>query len=79
MFLGSTNASSKGHKMDNKILRLPDVKIITQLSRSSIYAMAAKNIFPKPIRIGIRAVGWLEGDVQEWISARINASRSRAL
>ena len=34
--------------------------------------------FPKPIRLGLRAVGFLEHELDEWIEARIKASRSPA-
>jgi len=27
--------------------------------------------FPKPIKLGARAVGWLESEIEEWLQARI--------
>jgi prophage regulatory protein len=45
------------------------------LCRSSIYAAIKKGTFPAPIRLGERAVGWLESDVNFWLAERINASR----
>ncbi len=53
-----------------KILRLPDVKALTGLSRSSIYLYIQSGFFPSPMKIGVRSVGWLESDIQEWISTR---------
>ncbi len=32
--------------------------------------------FPEPIKIGARAVAWVEEEVDAWIEARIEASRS---
>jgi prophage regulatory protein len=52
------------------ILRLPDVKARTGLSRSTIYAYAKQGIFPKPILIGVRAVGWASQDIDDWVSQR---------
>ena len=64
--------------MSNKILRLPDVKIKTGLSRSTIYLHMSKGIFPKAISLGYRAVGWLEADIEQWLNERICASQDKA-
>jgi len=61
--------------MSHTILRLPQVKSRTGLSRSSIYLRMANGEFPESISLGGRAVGWLEHDVDEWIVARIEESR----
>jgi prophage regulatory protein len=60
------------------ILRLPDVKRSTGLSRSTIYLRISQGTFPKPISLGGRAVGWLEGEVQQWLQRRIEASRGES-
>ena len=57
------------------ILRLPDVKRSTGLSRSTIYLRVAQGTFPKPVHLGERSVGWLEAEVQEWLQCRIESSR----
>ena len=62
--------------MNNKILRLPAVKERTGLSRSSIYSHISHGQFPKPIGLGARAVGWLDADIESWLSERIKQSRS---
>ncbi len=65
--------------MDNRILRLPEVKSVTGLSRSSIYLSISKNEFPKPIRLGIRSVGWSEREIQKWLSSKISSNKKRCL
>lgn len=55
----------------NKIIRLKQVCIVTGLSRSSIYRMIAENRFPKSVRLEGKSVGWVEVEVQKWISDRI--------
>ncbi len=61
---------------DYKILRLPEVKTQTGLSRSSIYLRIAHSSFPKQFSLGGgRAVGWLEADIQNWIKERLAESR----
>ncbi len=58
------------------ILRLPDVKLQTGLSRSAIYQRIADCSFPKQFSLGGgRAVGWLESDIQNWIKQRLAESR----
>jgi prophage regulatory protein len=64
--------------MGPRILRLPDVKTRTGLSRSSIYKFVSAGMFPAPIRIGTRAIGWLDDEVEAWMLARIHSSRARA-
>ena len=62
--------------MSHTILRLPAVKTITGLSRSTIYLRIAYGTFPKPVGLGGRAVGWLEAEIQEWLQRRIEVSRT---
>jgi prophage regulatory protein len=64
--------------MMHTILRLPEVKRSTGLSRSTIYFRIAQGNFPKPVSLGGRAVGWLEAEIQEWLQRRIEASRNSA-
>jgi prophage regulatory protein len=61
--------------MTSRILRLPNVKSHTGLSRSSIYLRVSQGTFPKPISLGGRAVGWLEADVIGWVTLRVALSR----
>ena len=58
-----------------RILRLPEVKNRTGLSRSTIYQRSAAGDFPPRIHLGPRAVGWLESDVTRWLSEQIERSR----
>jgi prophage regulatory protein len=61
--------------MTKVILRLPTVKARTGLSRSTIYSRITEGSFPRPISLGARAVGWLESDIESWVSSRLEASR----
>ncbi|MEH6445760.1 MAG: AlpA family transcriptional regulator [Oceanospirillaceae bacterium] len=61
--------------MFNKIIRLPEVKVRTGLSTSTIYLHMSKGLFPKAISLGERAVGWLEADIEQWLDKRIAASK----
>jgi prophage regulatory protein len=61
-----------------KIIRIKEVSKRCSLSRSSIYAMAAKGIFPNKVSIGARAVGWVESDIDEWIANCVSVSKANA-
>jgi prophage regulatory protein len=62
---------SKRHiEMQDKIYRRPDVESLVGVSRSTIYAMIADGSFPKPIKLGKRAVGWRQSDVLTWLDSR---------
>ncbi len=58
------------------LIRLPSVCKATGLGRSMIYQLEATQRFPRRIRIGVRAVGWLETEVQQWIAERVKAHRA---
>lgn len=62
--------------MTNFILRLPAVKQRTGLSRSTIYLRISHGEFPAPISLGGRTVGWVESEVDEWISRQIADARA---
>ena len=57
------------------ILRRKQVQERTGLSRSTIYLRIAQGTFPKTISLGARAVGWLESEIDEWLSTRVEMSR----
>ena len=57
--------------MTHSILRLPDVKASTGLSRSTIYLRITQGVFPKPVSLGGRAVGWPAHEVAALNAARI--------
>jgi prophage regulatory protein len=59
----------------DRALRLRQVSQLTGLGRSMIYQMQAEGRFPKRIKLGERAVGWLESEVRHWLATRIDASR----
>lgn len=61
--------------MANAVLRLPLVKARTGLSRSTIYLRIAEGTFPKLVSLGARAVGWLESDIEQWLTSRLEESR----
>jgi len=61
--------------MSESILRLKAVKERVGLSRSTIYARVKPGEFPEPIALGVPAVGWLDAEIEEWLSEQIRRSR----
>jgi prophage regulatory protein len=59
-----------------KVLRLPEVMARIGLCRASLYLYINKGSFPKQISIGPRAVGWLEHEIDAWLTARIQTRRA---
>ena len=66
------------------IIRRKQVEARTGLSRSSIYARLRHNpkrpgdydpTFPKPVSVGAKAVGWIEGEIDAWLTTQVKKSR----
>ena len=55
----------------DRLIRLPDVENVTGCKKSTLYALMAKNEFPKPLRLSTRMVAWPESAVLQWVQDRI--------
>ena len=70
-----TDTTIRKAMASTSLLRLPEVKRRTGLSRSTIYLRTQRGEFPSSIILGGRAVAWLESEIDEWIRDRVKASR----
>ena len=61
--------------MHSQILRRKDVEAMIGLSRSTIYKLISQDMFPKPVQLGTRAVGWRLSDIEDWLNTRTSAVR----
>ena len=50
------------------------VEARTGLSTSLLYAEMARGRFPRPYRVGPKAVAWKAAEVDEWINSRVRAA-----
>jgi len=58
-----------GSLEDMAILRLPDVRQLTGLKRSTIYERMTNGSFPRAVSLGTRAIGWRRGDIRAWLQS----------
>jgi len=57
------------------IWRLHTVMARSGLPRSTIYHKMSQDEFPQTVNLGLRSVGWISAEVEEWIQDRIDESR----
>lgn len=60
-----------------RLLRRPEVESRVGLKRSTIYRLMDAGEFPRPVQITRVAVGWVEAEIDEWITRRVAASHRR--
>ena len=58
------------------LLRRPEVERETGLSRSTIYERMEAGTFPRPLRVGPRAVRWPANEIEAWKAAQPIATRN---
>jgi prophage regulatory protein len=56
-----------------RILRIRDVKAKTGLSDSQVYELIARSEFPMQLKLGPKAVGWVEAEIEAWIKDKMDA------
>ena len=58
----------------DRLLRLSEVVARTALGRTTIYRKMGEGTFPRPLKIGARAVRWPESEIEAWLAARPRAT-----
>ena len=61
---------------NQSLIRLPEVLKRTGFGKAWIYRLISEGRFPAPVKIGIRAVAFVESEVDEWIQSVIETSRN---
>ena len=61
---------AEGHR----VLSTRQVVDRTTLSRATLWRLQKKGLFPRSFQISPGRVGWLEGDVLAWLSAKAGQS-----
>ena len=64
-------AESTSRSTPIRILRLAQVIDMTGLGKTKIYELQAQGRFPMSVRITAHSVGWVEQEVQAWLTGRL--------
>ena len=62
--------------INQSLIRLPEVLKRTGFGKAWIYRLISEGRFPAPVKIGVRAVAFIESEVDEWIQSVIETSRN---
>ena len=62
----------------DRFIRMPEAVQITGKSRATLYRHMDSGIFPKPRRIGLRAIAWRLSDINRWMDGCEEAGVSGA-
>lgn len=60
-----------------RIVRLPAVIARVGLCRSSIYNRLRSGEFPKPVRLGKRAMGFVDREIDAWLQSAVDHRSSK--
>ena len=52
-----------------RLLRIDQVLEVVGVSKSVLYEMIGRNEFPRPVRISLRAVGWHQWEIDDWLES----------
>lgn len=61
---------------NQSLIRLPEVLKRTGFGKAWIYRLISEGRFPAPVKIGVRAVAFIDSEVDEWIRSVIETSRN---
>jgi prophage regulatory protein len=54
-----------------RLLRLPEVCDRVALKKAGVYKAVREGRFPRPLKLGKRAVAWRERAINDWIAERM--------
>lgn len=62
--------------INQSLIRLPEVLKRTGFGKAWVYRLISEGRFPAPVKIGVRAVAFVESEVDQWIQSVIETSRN---
>ncbi len=70
--------NTKLNTVPDKLVRIKTVVELTGLSKSYIYDLSRKGLFPKCVSLvpGGTSVAWVEREVSDWVKQRITSRAS---
>jgi prophage regulatory protein len=61
-----------------RLMKRPEVEGLTGLSRSAIYDLMTRGVFPRTVKLGPKSVAWVDEEIRQWIADRIAARDAKA-
>ena len=61
----------------NRLIRFPEVMRKTGFGKAWLYRLISEERFPQPVKIGIRAVAFVENEIDVWILAAIKKRKCK--
>ncbi|SDZ69514.1 transcriptional regulator, AlpA family [Variovorax sp. YR266] len=78
----AARAAAASHAADivnaDRLVRLPEVRFLTGLGKSSIYEAVKAGTFPQAVRVTDYAVAWRKSEIDRWIAARPSVTEPTA-
>ena len=62
----------------DRLLRRQEVETRCGIARATIYRLMRCGEFPEPLKVGPRAVRWLESEIETWLAERPRATGEAA-
>lgn len=56
--------------VDDPVYRMRDTTRATGLARSTIYGLIERGVFPSPMKLGTRSIGWRQSVIEKWLASR---------
>ncbi len=58
---------------ENKLILVSDVRLLTCLSKTTIYREIRRGVFPKPLRLARNRIAWKHAEILNWLAERAAA------
>lgn len=70
-------ASGTNHETTRptRVIRKRQVLERIGLSDTTLWRMVRDRRFPAPLQLSANAIGWREGDVEDWLATRVTTTR----
>lgn len=65
-------------KDQSVFLRYPEVAVLLNISKESLYRWQRVGVFPKPTKYGPRCVGWPRHVIEQWVADKEAAQQPRS-
>ena len=54
---------------EGQLMKIEEVLALVGFGKSTLYKMISAGLFPRPVRIGLRAVRWRRSEILAWLES----------